>query len=577
MTSFVWGMSQAVEQIKSKLGIVDLISSYIKVEKAGSNFKARCPFHAEKTPSFFISPAKDAYHCFGCNKGGDIFNFIQEIEGVDFIGALKILGDKTGVVIDNMDYSKTPEKSRLASVVEKATRFFRSQLKINNAALEYLKKRGLSDETIEGFSIGFAPDSWRSLYDYLKKEKVPDSDMDKAGLVVRSPKGYYDRFRNRVMFPIRNSSGMIVGFSGRIFDYLDKKLGENVGKYVNSPETLLYDKSAVLYGFDKAKVEIRRTGKCIVVEGQMDLVMAHQAGFSNSVAVSGTALTDRQLSIIKRLADDLIFAFDSDEAGMKATNRSATLALSAGFNVMAVDLFGKKDPADLILENSSDWKKTVDEALHVVDFYIKIIKRNFQDPRIISKEVSRTVLPLIARIENSIDKAQFVGKIARMLGVDDSHVWREIEKIMRQIPEEKNSFEVKDDMSKKDKNKIDALYNKVVGFLAWQESGNPSADWISGAKQRIKELESLENLNFKESIEPLVFEAELYYSAMDDPSKNMSELLNNLEEEILKKKLTEAMAELKKYELKEDEDKIGEYLKKCQEISFKINKLKSKK
>ena len=282
-------MSSAVEQIKSRLNIVDVVGSYIKLERSGGNFKARCPFHNEKTPSFYVSLDRESYHCFGCDKGGDMINFVEEIEGVDFLGALKILADKAGIKIEKEGSYGNSKKGRVFELLEEATDFYRKELIKNPSALEYLKNRGLCGETIKKFKIGYAPEGWRNIYDLLKKKKYADEEMEAAGMVIKSEKGYYDRFRGRIMFPIFSGSGNVIGFSGRILIKQNTSSNDkDQAKYINSPQTIVYDKSNVLYGINYAKVPIRSKGKCILVEGQMDLIMSHQVGIENAVAVSGT-------------------------------------------------------------------------------------------------------------------------------------------------------------------------------------------------------------------------------------------------------------------------------------------------
>ena len=287
-------MSSPVEQIKQRLSVVDVIQSYIKLDKAGANFKARCPFHSEKTASFFVSPARDIWHCFGCSRGGDIFAFVMEIEGVEFIEALKILAERAGIKLKMEDPRLRNERVRLLDLMKDAADFYRRELDKREEVLDYLHKRGLKTETIQSWHLGYAPqesEGWRNLYEYLLSKGYSDEEMEKTGMAIKADqreKRYYDRFRGRIMFPIFDFSGRVVGFSGRLYPEIEK---EGVGKYINSPQTVLYDKSKILYGFDKAKTEIRKKDACVLVEGQMDVLMSHQAGVANSVAVSGTGLT----------------------------------------------------------------------------------------------------------------------------------------------------------------------------------------------------------------------------------------------------------------------------------------------
>jgi DNA primase len=301
-----------VEKIKSALSIEDVISSYIKIDKAGMNFRARCPFHNEKTPSFYISPDRGSYYCFGCNAHGDIFSFVQNIEGLDFKGALKVLAERANITLSyNFDQNST-EKDKIFAILEDATRFYESELQKNSKAIDYLKKRGLSDETIKSFRIGYAPSDWNFIHKHLNSKKYSNDLIEKSGLIKRANENdgrMYDRFRGRIMFPIEDSSGRIIAFSGRILEDDGKS-----AKYINSPDTSVFDKSSTLFGLSKAKTDIRRLNYSILVEGQMDLIMSHQAEIRNTVASSGTALTSLEigkegainnLGLIKRLSNNI--------------------------------------------------------------------------------------------------------------------------------------------------------------------------------------------------------------------------------------------------------------------------------
>ncbi len=284
-------MNSPVQQIKERLSIEEVVSSYIKLDRAGANLKARCPFHNEKTPSFFVSPDRGSYYCFGCGAKGDIFTFIEEFEGLDFKGALKILAERAGVPLVQYNKEKEGEKERLYKAMEEATKFFEKNLVENQEALKYLRERGLENKTIRDFRIGFVKNDWRELYSHLQMIGFTDIEIEKAGLAKKTEKGMYDRFRGRIMFPISDSSGRIIAFSGRILEDDGKS-----AKYLNSPETPIFNKSSVLFGIDKAKDSIRKNNFSILVEGQMDLILSHQAGFKNTVASSGTAMTDSILS-----------------------------------------------------------------------------------------------------------------------------------------------------------------------------------------------------------------------------------------------------------------------------------------
>ena len=304
-------MSSPVDQIKDRLNIVDVISQYVKLEKAGVNFKGRCPFHNEKTGSFFVSPERQNYHCFGCNQGGDVFSFIEAIDGVSFKEALNILAEKAGVKLNQQDFSKTGKdnKDDVLNVVEAAVNFYQKNLQLNTQAKDYLQGRGVNQSSFDVFRLGFARDEWRALYDHLTTLGFSKKNQLEAGLVIEATakdgrQVVYDRFRSRIMFPLFDLHGRPIAFSGRIFG---AHASEGVSaKYINSPQTSLFDKSKVLYAYNFAKDAIRQTSQVILVEGQMDVVLAHQVGIKNTIAVSGTALTYDHVAILKRLANCLV-------------------------------------------------------------------------------------------------------------------------------------------------------------------------------------------------------------------------------------------------------------------------------
>lgn len=568
-------MSSTVEQIKSKLNIVDVVGSYLKLEKAGGNLKAKCPFHNEKTASFYVSPARETFHCFGCSKGGDIFEFVKEIEGLEFIDALKVLAERAGVKISNEDRSVKSEKGRLISVMESAVAFYQKELGNNPEALGYLKKRGLTDETISHWKIGFAPDSWRNLYDHLRRLQFSDSEIEKAGLTIKSPKGYYDRFRSRIMFPINNISGVPVGFSGRIFSSV---ADENTAKYINSPQTDLYDKSKILFGFDKGRVQMRTSDFCILVEGQMDLIMSHQAGNLNTVAVSGTALTEEHLKNIKRLANKLVLAFDGDEAGFKASHRGIDMALAMGMDVRIARLPNGVDPADLILSESQKWSEAVINAKHAIDFYLETLESRGYEPRMFKIEVEKLVLPYVAKIKSSIEQAHFVNVIARKLSIDEAPIWDTIKKIGNQNPDTPAKIDVKEQLQTGG-SRSDALLKKIIGIILWQKEIRPEDKEIEGKEIDLREAIGegryfLMREILKEKKDSLIFEAESSYGGSKDILKYLDDFILDLREENLKEELNNTIFKLKKAESSGDHDEIVSCLKVCQRLSQELASIK---
>ena len=421
-------LNSSINEIKDRLDIVEVIGNYIKLQKSGQNFRALCPFHSEKTPSFFVSPTRQLWHCFGgCNEGGDIFKFIMKIEGVEFGDALRMLAQKAGIEVKKEDPKIRSERERLYEVCELATKFFEEQLKqskIGQEAKNYLLNRKINEESLQKWRIGYAPDTWQGLSDFLTSQGYSQEEIKKAGLGLSSEKGsFYDRFRGRIIFPIFNLNSNIVGFTGRVF----KNKDDTVAKYVNTPQSLLYDKGRILYGLNRAKVEIRKKNTCILVEGNTDLIMVHQVGFENAVAVSGTALTSYQLSILKRYSDNLLIAFDMDSAGQAATKRGIDLAQAQGFNIKIVVSTDGKDPAEIISKNLKEWERSLEKAKTILDFYFDsaFLGKDLKNPEH-KKEIAVILLPVLKRIPNRIEQAHWIQKLAEKLGVKESIIETEL-------------------------------------------------------------------------------------------------------------------------------------------------------
>ncbi len=571
-------MSSTIEQIKNRLNIVDIVGSYLKLEKSGSNFKAKCPFHNEKTPSFYVSPDRDSYHCFGCGKGGDIISFVQEMEGVEFIEALKILADKAGVKLDKEKTSEKSESEKIRSILKFAIDFYRKELVKNEEVVKYLKNRGLNKETILKFEIGFAPCEWRLLYEYLKKNGFTDKEIESSGLSIRSQNGFYDRFRNRIMFPIFNISGMPVGFSGRMFES-GKKEDLIQAKYINSPQTLLYDKSRILYGIEKAKLEIKKKNECILVEGQFDLIMSHQAGTFNTVAVSGTSLTEKHLEMIQRFSENIIMAFDGDSAGIKASSRAINMALSLGIKVKLVSLRDGLDPADIIRESEDDWRNIVSKSKHIVDFFIDVInsRKLTRDEKL--KELETTVLLYISNIKSKIEQAEFVNKISESFNIQESAIWEEIDKIIKNQGESTHQ-KIENLFSQNTaQGKMFELIKRSWSFIEWQRDIksneiDPDIEELRLEKIIGKEKYDTIKKELKKRSEQLIMETEISFEGSKNQQKEIDDLLNGVEEEFLRKKREEACLMIKKNEKAGDFDKMKQYLKEFDEFSRKLDNLK---
>ena len=457
-----------VDEIKSRLDLVEIIRGYMKLEKSGVNFRGLCPFHHEKTPSFFVSPTRQLWKCFGCSAGGDVFTFIQTIEGVDFKESLKTLADKAGVALRSYDPKVRSEKARLYEICEKASQFFEKQLhssSLGHEALEYLTGRGINEESIKKFRVGLAPQTSESLCRFLREQGYSPAEIFKAGVSIQSATSYYDRFRGRIMFPIADLNGQVIGFGGRVFFAKNQIPDPKLAKYVNTPQTLLYDKSRTLYGLNRAKLKIREHDNCILVEGYTDVIMAHQTGTENVLAVSGTALTEHQLDIVRRYSENLTTLFDMDIAGDAATKRGIDIAQKKGFNIKVITLPEGKDPAEIIQKDESKWKKAIERTLSIGDFYFETALRQFDKKTSEGiKNISRVLLPMISQIPNRIEQSFWVRKLAAELACPETVVWQDLEKVEVPSSPSAPSAEVKSGVSieQSGKTKSDILCERMI-------------------------------------------------------------------------------------------------------------------
>jgi DNA primase len=431
-----------VDEVKERLDIVDVISGYVPLKKAGRNFKGLCPFHAEKTPSFIVFPDTQSWHCFGaCGTGGDVFGFVMKRENLEFGEALQLLAKRAGVELAPRGPAETAEekrKERLREINAAAAQYFHNLLLQSDEgtkASKYLARREIASETINAFQLGYALDSWEALKGHLVGRGYEVADILAAGLIIeREGGGYYDRFRGRLIFPIRDRRGQVIGFGGRVLD-------DGLPKYLNSPQTPLFDKSSVLYGIDLAKGAIRRENMAVIVEGYMDVLMAHQHGIANVVASMGTALTEAQLRLLKRLTKKFTLALDADAAGDQATLRGLAVARETldrqivpvptprglisyegrlDAEIRIITLPEGKDPDEVIRENPDRWNELVQTALPVVDYYFETLTSDLDLNSAKGKsEAVRRLLPIIREITDSTEQTHYVQKLSRLVREDE--------------------------------------------------------------------------------------------------------------------------------------------------------------
>ncbi|MFA6105168.1 MAG: DNA primase [Patescibacteria group bacterium] len=436
-------MATDTQAIKDRLDIVQIIGEYITLKKAGANWKANCPFHNEKSPSFMVHQEKQIWHCFGCGKGGDVFTFVQEMEGLDFVECLKLLAKRAGVEV-NLDRNEENAslRNRLLEINNSAAIFyhrFLTELPAAEPARKYLENRGLKNQTITDWQIGYIPDQWELLTQYLLKKGFALTDLVLAGLTIRregadekTGQGFYDRFRGRIMFPIYDTHANVIGFTGRVLVETEK----SGGKYVNTPETALYDKSRVLYGIHRAKTEIKAKDQAVVVEGQMDVIACHQAGMANVVAASGTALTMEQVKLLKRYSNNIIMAFDADAAGQKAGQRGIDVALENGMSIKVIQIppGAGKDADECLKKNPTVWFDSVKNAKGVMDWYFGIHLSGLNKKDFGSKQkVAQALLLEISKIPNGVERDEWLKKLADDLSIEPSVLREEIKKIKSKV------------------------------------------------------------------------------------------------------------------------------------------------
>ncbi len=516
---------KVVQDIKDKLDIVEVVGSYVQLKRAGVNWKANCPFHNEKSPSFNVNPSRQIWHCFGCGEGGDMFTFVQKYEHLEFPEALKVLADKAGVTLPERVPGSNAEEARQRDARERvyrvnsfATKFYNQILtsKAGAKALEYLEHRGLTRATIEAWQIGYAPDDYKLLEKSLIRKGAHTQDLVLAGVSGQSDRGTYDRFRGRITFPIIDFAGQVVGFSARILEDLD------VAKYINSPESPVYSKSRVLFGLFQARTAIRTQDYVVVVEGQMDCIKAHQAGFLNTVATSGTAVTVEQLKLISRLTKNITLCFDADDAGQRAAKKAGMLALAQGFAVKYLKINGGKDPDELISQSPDLWRETLKSSVWFIEHYIYEAEQKYPSRSIEQqKYVTAEVLPLIGLLTDPLEQDRYVQMVVERFGFSKAVVTSAITK---SIPNSTSkAIEVLSQEIRVDHKTISAQEKRILGILLsnealmreWEQLGGSLEDFSSVEVAKLVEAKQ-EGMQEILDASPLVSEVSFMLESLQD-------------------------------------------------------------
>lgn len=563
-------MKDSVQEIKERLSIQDVVGPYVKLTRAGKSLRGLCPFHKEKSPSFHVSPDRGTWHCFGCGLGGDGFSFIEKAEGVDFKDALKMLAEKAGVTIEYSRGEKREDvskKDRLRALMSRASEWYAGKLS-GSTAEAYAKHRGLSDETVRSWRLGFAPDAWRALLEAFIAEGFSTEELLAAGLIKEAdgkPGTYYDRFRNRLMFPIFDSTGRSVAFTGRAL------ATDDLAKYLNSPETDLYHKSEILFGMDRAKDAIRARGFVMLVEGQMDVILAHQAGFQNTVALSGTALSEKHLALMKRYSENLMLVLDADTAGLTATARSAALALRAGLRVKGVRLPFGQDPADLIHKDAKEFSQRVAAGKPIVEYFLAELAERERDPHRLLRVAESIVLPLINAISSPMEREHFAQIAARTLGLSAETVRETLHRlstsqagVLRQQKIENNSLSRS--FSKADSRSARVLRAEMILAILHTYHDTPLANRVKTEYLRIVEAQELP---IEVPPEPVLLQAEQSFG--ENPEEGAAdELLRAFEEMVIREAYQEAVMNLRRTEASGSAEKIEIAHAECAKLSARL-------
>lgn len=578
-----------VDEIREKIDLVDLISSFVPLKKMGANFKANCPFHSEKTPSFVVSPIRQIWHCFGCDKGGDAFGFIMEYERCEFVEALRILAQKTGVKLTKF-FDTGSQKEKIYNLNQISAKFYNFVLTehvVGKRGLEYLLKRDITAKIIKTFSLGFAPASGVALLNFLKKKKFSNNDLFEAGLITQTRNGIKDFFTNRLIFPLVDHRNNIVGFSGRVMDPNIK-----ISKYINSRETLVYHKSNAFFGLNITKEGIKKEKKVIVMEGEFDVITSFQNGIDNAVAIKGTALTLDQAKLLTRFTNNVVLCLDEDKAGIEAMKRSIPILEKTGLNVTIAQNLSGKDPDEALRTDSLAFKKAIKSDISLYDALITwTLQKN--DPQTLNgkKNISEEILPILTGINNEIIKNHYFKKLSAILDISLEVLERESQRLLKKEIVGKEEVLISDNLKKTRQSILEEYLTAII-----IQNENPKKaidfinklslefDWEKPALKKIilfiKNGENSSNFSKSDLFQKIPQELKSAFDVcflLPIPEMSQEKMIAEIKKASLdlaiiyiKNKIKEKTKQLK---LAENEEKIAEITTKTQELKSLAEKL----
>lgn len=562
---------EIIQKIKEENDIVDIVSEVVTLKKTGKNYLGRCPFHNEKTPSFTVSSEKQIYKCFGCGEAGNVISFVMKTRNMAFPEAVKLLGEKVGIVVDDADSpgksSATNEKfKRMYDINIQAARYFYTNLKRFKAPYEYLKGRGITDETIKKFGIGFALDNWQGIRSYLKQRGFSEEEILELGLTTKNEKGnIYDRFRNRIIFPVFNVSGRVIGFGGRVLD-------DSKPKYLNSPETPIFHKGTNLYGLNLA-IKNNPARTVIMVEGYMDVISLSQQGVTNVVATLGTALTEGQCKLLKRYIDTVIVSFDSDVAGQNATIRGLEILQKSGFDLKILQIPSGKDPDEFIRSYGREkFLNLVDGALPIIDFKLRMAEKgiDFSKQEMVIKYLKRVVNVL--KDLDPLEKAVYIKQVSEKSGIGEEAIMESLDKNPNKSIENSKNHNINRKFGQK-------LYlepgfvraERTVLSLALDKrlsdkifSNVSEDDLILKAHKVIYTIIKENNMCSKEELIKIINLQTMQDSEFTKEWIKIQEYKVDIDEGSIDKMVSDCVNNIKKYKLEESRKKIMDKIRKCE-------------